>query len=103
MPAGKLQMLKRVLVSLLVELAYQYGIANVTITRDSLDADIKKTFRRVILKVHPDKGGSEAATKRLNEAWLAWQDEAKKSQGPGRPPKTSKPTPTMLETFEAQS
>ena len=73
------------------------------ITRDSLDADIKKTFRRVILKVHPDKGGSEAATKRLNEAWSAWQDEAKKSQGPGRPPKTSKPTPAMLETFEAQS
>ena len=49
-------MLKRALVSLLVELAHQYIIANVTITQDSLDADIKRTLRRVILEVHPDKG-----------------------------------------------
>ena len=56
MPTSNLQMLKRAMVSLLVELAHQYTIANVTITQDSLDADIKRTFRRVILEVHPDKG-----------------------------------------------
>jgi hypothetical protein len=91
MPAGSLQLLKRRLVSVLLELSQQYGITSVTITRDSPDADIKKAFRRVILKVHPDKGGSEAATKKLNDVWSAWLDEVKNSEGPGRP--TSEPTP----------
>ena len=65
------QRLKRVLVSILLELARVYSL-DLNLSRDAPDADVKRAFRRVIIKAHPDKGGSEAATKKLNEAWVKW-------------------------------
>ena len=49
------QRAKRALVSLLLALAGAYGVP-LTLTRDSPDTDVKKAWRRVSAKVHPDKG-----------------------------------------------
>ena len=63
------QLLKRALVSVLLEVSRTYCL-DLSLSRDSADADVKKAFRRVIVKAHPDKpGGSVSATVRLNEAW----------------------------------
>ena len=47
---------KRVLVVLLRTLAATYNCA-VGVTRDSSDAVIRKAYRTMSLKTHPDKGG----------------------------------------------
>ena len=46
--------LKRALVSLLLNIARQYGIV-LNIKHDSPDEQIKKSFRKVVIRVHPDK------------------------------------------------
>ena len=80
-----LQQMKRVLVTILLELARQSGL-DVKLTRDAPDTDVKKVFRRVILKVHPDKvGGCEAKAKRLNEAWSKWLQAGRCKNKGGRP------------------
>ena len=48
---------KRALVSLLRILATLYGCC-VGVTRESLDCDVRKAYRTVSKKVHPDKGGN---------------------------------------------
>ena len=60
---------KRALVTLLLELARVYGLT-MSLNRDSADDVVKKNFRKIMLRAHPDKaGGSEATAKRLNAAW----------------------------------
>ena len=49
---------KRALVALLRHLAITYGIIY-GITRDSSDQDVIKFSRKVVLKVHPDRGGNK--------------------------------------------
>ena len=57
---------KRALVTLLLELARVYGLT-MSLNRDSADDVVKKNFRKIMLRAHPDKaGGSEATAKRLN-------------------------------------
>jgi len=66
------QLAKRALVVLLLAFARVYHL-DLKLNRDSADTDVKKGFRRVIVKAHPDKpGGSEAHTKALNAAWAKW-------------------------------
>ena len=67
MPVGALQHAKRAFVGVLRSLATAYDV-NVDITRDSADAAITRAYKRVLLKVHPDKGGTEEDAKRLNAA-----------------------------------
>ena len=70
-PASRL---KRALVTLLLHFARIYAIT-VDVSRDSPDADVKKAFRKVMLKAHPDKvGGSVDAAKKLTVAYSSWQD-----------------------------
>ena len=70
--AGAGKLLKRALVSLLLELAHAYSLT-LRLNRDSDEDEIKRGFRKVILRAHPDKqGGSEASTKRLTVAWEKW-------------------------------
>ncbi|WP_161601333.1 DnaJ domain-containing protein [Paenibacillus luteus] len=38
------------------------------------DADVKRKYRALVQKVHPDKGGSELLFKIVNAAWEAYQD-----------------------------
>ena len=49
---------KRALVALLCYLATAYGCV-VDVTRDSDDAAVRKAYRLVSRRVHPDRGGSE--------------------------------------------
>ena len=58
MPAGSAQLAKRALVTLLLSLARKYDIPAVVVNRDSPDAVVLATFKKVSKKVHPDKGGS---------------------------------------------
>ena len=77
--------LKRALVSLLLSIAQQYELG-LKINRDSPDDDVRKSFRRVILRAHPDKpGGSEKAARQLNEAYGNWQASARAKGRPAKP------------------
>ncbi|MDP7561106.1 MAG: hypothetical protein QF745_11270 [Planctomycetota bacterium] len=83
------QLLKRALVSVLLEVARTYCL-DLSLSRDSADADVKKAIRRVIVKAHPDKpGGSVSATVRLNEAWAKWCEAARDKGKAGRPTNAS--------------
>ena len=83
------QLLKRALVSVLLEVARTYCL-DLSLSRDSADADVKKAFRRVIVKAHPDKpGGSVAETARLIDARAAWCEAARTKSKGGRPQNTS--------------
>ena len=53
-----LQLAKRAFVKVLLALAAQYSVS-LQLTRDSPDAHLLPAFRRVVKKVHPDKGGRE--------------------------------------------
>jgi len=44
-----------------------YNILNVS--REASDAEIKKAFRKLAAKYHPDKGGDEEKFKQINEAY----------------------------------
>ena len=53
---------RRALVKLILTLAALYR-AVVIVNRDSCDSDVNKAVKNLLLKVHPDKGGSEDDTK----------------------------------------
>jgi len=50
------------------------------VSKNASKAEIKKAFRAKAKKHHPDKGGDEAAFKKINEAYSVLSDEQKKSQ-----------------------
>ena len=72
---------RRALVKLLLSLAAAYSVP-LGLDRNSPDLDVSKACRRVFLKVHPDKGGSEEHAKQLNAAKGKWEDLRKTA---GRP------------------
>ena len=76
MPLFPLQAAKRALVSLLLRLALAYNIG-ISVNRDSDDNDVKRAFRKVSAKVHPDKGGATADFRSLNAARDAWLQAAR--------------------------
>ncbi|CAE7245581.1 unnamed protein product, partial [Symbiodinium natans] len=82
-PIGMLAF-KRALVTLLLALAGAYGL-QVTLTRESTDVEVTRVFRRVSIKVHPDKGGAAADAQRLNAARDAWVQASQGTKPPGRP------------------
>ena len=70
-PAARL---KRALVKLLLAIAREFSII-LSINRDSSDAQIKTAYKKVLVRVHPDKpGGSTERTKELTGLWGQWQD-----------------------------
>lgn len=75
MPSSLVLLAKRSLVRVLISLATVYHIG-LNITRDSSDIDVTRAYRRVVLKAHPDKGGTVAHAQQLQEAKEAW-DKAK--------------------------
>ena len=65
--------LKRALVSVLLEVARVYSLSLI-LNRESADKDVSASYRKVMLKAHPDKpGGSATLAKRVTEAHDAWQ------------------------------
>ncbi len=56
MVLSAVQIATRAFVKILVAFAAQYQVS-VTITRDSSEKDSLAAYRRVVKKVHPDRGG----------------------------------------------
>ena len=77
---------------MLKELLHAYGV-QVHITRDRPDDAIKRPFKRLSLKVHPDRGGKTEDQQRLNDAYRAWNDASKHAHPAGRPQETSATRP----------
>ena len=50
------------------------------VKRDATQAEIKATFRARAKDLHPDKGGSDEAFAKLNEAYMVLRDEARRKQ-----------------------
>ena len=48
------------------------------VKKDCSGADIKKAFRKLALKHHPDKGGSETKFKEISEAYETLSDDSKR-------------------------
>ena len=64
MPASAVLLAKRAFVKLLVRLAHAYTVV-ISINRDASDSKVLAAFRKVVIKVHPDKGGAEEDGKQL--------------------------------------
>jgi hypothetical protein len=52
------------------------------VTRESIDGDVRKAYRTVSKKAHPDKGGNLEDQKRLNGAYKEWCDAAFEKKPP---------------------
>ena len=74
---------KTAFVKLLLQLAATYGVV-LALTRDSPAAAATAAFRKVLLKVHPDKGGSGEHQKALNSARESWEQAIAEAPGTGK-------------------
>ena len=64
---GPLRRAKRAFVRAILFLAHKYQL-DVSINRDSEDGDVTQAYRRVMRKVHPDKGGRTKDAQQLQAA-----------------------------------
>lgn len=75
---GPLRRAKRAFVRVILFLAQKYQL-DVNINRDSQDGDVMQAYRRVVRRVHPDKGGRTKDAQQLQavkEAWVSASQEA---------------------------
>ena len=84
MPLPLLQRAKRAFVSVLLKLALDYGVA-ADVNRDSDDKVILQSYRRVVKKVHPDKGGNKKKFQALQSAKEAWDTAQQRARPAGNP------------------
>ena len=84
MPLSLLQRAKRAFVSVLLKLAFDYGAA-VDINRESDDRAVLQCYRRVVKKVHPDKGGHKKTFQTLQVAKEAWDTARQAARPAGNP------------------
>ena len=89
MARSQLSTVTRAFVSVLLALARAYSIAGVDANRDASTPQLQKAYRKVLLKVHPDKGGSKKDVQRLQTAKEEWDDARKKAGTKGGRPKNS--------------
>ena len=71
MPASALAAATRAFVSVLLLLARRYELY-LAVNRDSSQQDLLKAYRKVVLKVHPDKGGKKEDAQKLQAAKAEW-------------------------------
>ena len=50
------------------------------VSKEASETDIKKAYRKLAIKHHPDKGGDEETFKKISEASGILSDKAKKRQ-----------------------
>ena len=82
MAAGMFQAAKRAFVKVLLALAVHYSLRLGALSRDSTDEAVLRAYKRVLLRVHPDKGGTKEKTQ--DGARSAKRDEgarAKRAEG----------------------
>ena len=84
MPCTPLQLAKRALVKVLLVLARVYSVT-VQVNRDSEDKAVQTAFRKVALKVHPDKGGKKEDFQKLQAAKDKWDTARQNFCGLYRP------------------
>jgi hypothetical protein len=77
---SSLHVATRALASVLLVLARSYLVV-LEVNRDSPPEQVLKAYRKVLLKVHPDKGGKKADAQKLQEAKEAWDKARKGSAG----------------------
>lgn len=75
---------KRAFVSLLLSLGAVNSLV-LKVNRESADKDVLAAYRRVLLKVHPDKGGKKKDFQRLHAAKEKWESTRGKGPGPSQP------------------
>ena len=71
--------LLRALVGLMKTLAASYGIIIPATQRAASDEEVKKWYKKLIRRVHPDKGGCNADFRKLHAAYEEWK--GRKSAG----------------------
>ena len=92
--SSRSQLAKRAFVKVLLVLAATYGFS-LHINRDSGDDAVSAAYRRVMKRVHPDKGGAVADAQRLQTAKEEW-DGAKRGSAGGRRPREAPSQPDTL-------
>ena len=87
MASSKVAAATRALVSVLLVLSRSYLLV-LTVTRESSPEQVLQAYRKVLLKVHPDKGGKKEDAQKLQTAKEAW-DKARQAGKSGRPERTA--------------
>ena len=87
MPVSKVGIATRAFVAVLLALARAYQLS-VQVNRDSSPDELLQAYKRVLLKAHPDKGGSNEHMQRLQAAKETWQQTRSQSAGKGGRPRT---------------
>ena len=80
MPTSRVLAAKRAFVQVLLSLAAAYQVAT-RVTRESAEHALISAYKRLLLKVHPDKGGSNEDFRKLQEAKEKW-DNARETSRP---------------------
>ena len=98
MVASVVQVAKRALLATMRAVAFTVGMA-LTCSRDSPDREVVAIFRRLALRVHPDRpGGSTERQQRLNDARAAWDTARSAGKAAGRPKgKVCNPKPEVFQ------
>ena len=98
MPVSAVMIATRAFVQVLLAMAKAYRVA-VTVNRESPVEAIRGAYKRVVLKVHPDKGGRKEHMQRLQAAKDAWDTARCRSGGrAGRPASTAEQRNLALQT-----
>ena len=80
---------KRELVKLLRGLAQRCQL-RLDVSRDNSNKEVSKAFKKVVLRVHPDKGGEQTDLQRLSAANNTWQELVRRKGAIGRLPAEAK-------------
>ena len=83
MPTSGPQQARRAFIKLILVLAVSYTL-EVGLHQSSLDSQVTAAFRKIVKRVHPDKGGSTEHVQQLHAAKDAW-DQARRHSKVGRP------------------
>ena len=72
MPVSKLTAARRAFIAVLKRLAQAYAVP-LALTRESTDTLLLRAYKKLLLKVHPDKGGAVGDQQKLQDAKETWQ------------------------------